>query len=176
MEVAVAEFPVGETVALHRLHLHIGRQQIIATVRTMAGGLFHEHFGVITLAGQTSVMVGERDDDGFDLFLRNHFAQTAETQRPSCFALALTQIFPRKIPGRASLPACLASINTRVMETRHAGSDAYPGTIFIVSGRLYAPPPMTSISTAVAPQIHPKAQQEKHPPRLIFPRASYQAD
>src|SRR5215475_9595481 len=97
MEVAVAEFPIRETVALHRLHLHVGRQQVITTVCAVAGGLFHEHLGVITLAGQTPVMVSERDDDGFDLLLRNHFAQTAETQHSSYFALALTQIFPRKI-------------------------------------------------------------------------------
>src|SRR5262249_20337678 len=42
---------------------------------------------------------------------------------------------PSKIPGYASLPACLTSINVRVIEVKHAGSDAYPGSIFILSGR-----------------------------------------
>src|SRR5215510_13004530 len=42
---------------------------------------------------------------------------------------------PPKIPGYASLPACLTSITRTLIEDWHVGSDAYPGSIFIVSGR-----------------------------------------
>src|SRR5215470_11560904 len=42
---------------------------------------------------------------------------------------------PPKIPGHASLPARLVSPSYSLTEAEHAGSDAYPGAILILSGR-----------------------------------------
>jgi hypothetical protein len=70
VHVAVAELPVGEGVARHRLHLHVDGEEIVAGVAARACDLVHEHLGVEALAHEAAVVVGEARDHGLDLALR----------------------------------------------------------------------------------------------------------
>ena len=80
VEVAVAELPVGELVAGHRLHLHVDGEQIVAGMRAMLGDVFHEEFGVEALAEEPSVMVGEADHHGLDLARARELCELGEIQ------------------------------------------------------------------------------------------------
>ena len=80
MEVAVALLPIGKTVAGHRLHLHVGRQQVVASVRPMRRRVVDEHFGVVSLPEQAAVMIGEAHDHGLDEPASHEIAQLVERQ------------------------------------------------------------------------------------------------
>ena len=64
-EIAVAALPIGGGVARHRLHVNVIGQQIIAAMRLAVGGIENE-FGLVTLADQAAVHIGEGDLNGVD--------------------------------------------------------------------------------------------------------------
>ena len=82
VHVAVAELPVGEVVAGDRLHLHVGGEQVVAPVRAVGRHLVEEHAGVVALAHEPAVVVGEPDDDGVDGVGRHRVAQGVEGEHP----------------------------------------------------------------------------------------------
>jgi hypothetical protein len=63
-EVAVALRPVGDVVAGDGLHLHVEREEVVATLDAVLGDLpLEEELCVDALAHQTSLHVREGDDD-----------------------------------------------------------------------------------------------------------------
>ena len=69
VEIAVAQFPIGKTIARHGVHFHVGSEQIVTAVRPRLIYAFHKKFGIKTLAHQPSVVVAETHNNGFDGFL-----------------------------------------------------------------------------------------------------------
>ena len=67
VDVAVALLPAGELVAGDGLHLHVGGQQVVAPVRAGGGDLVEEQPGVVALADEPAVVIGETDDDRVDV-------------------------------------------------------------------------------------------------------------
>ena len=65
-EVAVAAFPIRHGVARNRIHLHIERQQIVATLDAMVDDVLEEVLPLDALADQPSLHVGEGGDDRVD--------------------------------------------------------------------------------------------------------------
>ena len=67
VEVAVAAGPVGHLVAGDRVHLHVDRHQVVASLGRLAvvGGL-DEVFGIDALAHESALHIGEGDDNGVD--------------------------------------------------------------------------------------------------------------
>ena len=85
VDVAVAELPVGELVARHRLHLHVDGEQVVAGVAAVRRDLVEEHLGVEALAHQAAVVVGEAGEHGLDLALRHHALQLLQRQHAAGF-------------------------------------------------------------------------------------------
>ena len=67
VEVAVAEFPVGELVAGDGVHFGVGGEQVVAGVGAVAGDVVEEEPGVEALAHEAAVVIGEGGDDGVDV-------------------------------------------------------------------------------------------------------------
>jgi len=80
MDVAVAQFPVGEVVTGHRRHLHVDGQQVVAGVGARPGGVFQKKFGVEAFAHQPAVEVGEGHDHRFDIALGHQPGQGVERE------------------------------------------------------------------------------------------------
>jgi len=66
VEVAVAEFPVGEAVAGDGLHFGVGGEEVVAGVGAMGGDVIEEEGGVEAFAHESAVVIGEGGDDGFN--------------------------------------------------------------------------------------------------------------
>ncbi len=65
--VAVAARPAGHGVPVDRIHVHVDREQVIAALRTVRGGILQEEPGGEALADQAALHVGEGHDDGVDV-------------------------------------------------------------------------------------------------------------
>jgi hypothetical protein len=74
MKVAIAKLPVREAIAAHRIHLHVGREEVATAMGAVLGDAVDKHLGVVALAHKAPVVVGESDNDGVDLFDRNPLA------------------------------------------------------------------------------------------------------
>ena len=61
MHVAIASLPVGKGIAWHRLHLHVGGEEIVARVRTLVRDIGHKEGGVEALAHEAAVRIRELD-------------------------------------------------------------------------------------------------------------------
>ena len=71
---------------------------------TVAADLLDEHLGVEALAQQPPVVVGEADDHGLDLVLRDQSAQLLEIEHSSHgFFRKMTNIFPTCWTGSAAV-------------------------------------------------------------------------
>ena len=68
MEIAIAEFPVGELIAGHGLHFHIGGQEVVTTMGAVLDSLVYKKLRVEALAYQAAVVVGKGHDDSLDRF------------------------------------------------------------------------------------------------------------
>ena len=92
VEVSVSELPIGEPVAIDRVHLHVDGQQVVAAMRTRRHGVLEEERGVEPLAVEPPVVVGERDDHRVDrvvddrLFERIEIEQTTHVLRHQTLA------------------------------------------------------------------------------------------
>ena len=64
--VAIARRPACRGIALHRVHLDVGREQVVAAMRLFPAAL-DEETGVKALAHQAALHVDGGDDDGVDL-------------------------------------------------------------------------------------------------------------
>src|SRR5207302_138180 len=96
MKIAVAQLPIGKAIARDRSHLHVDGQQVVAGMGTVAADLLDEHLGVEALAQQPPVVVGEADDHGLDLVLRDQSAQLLEIEHSSLgFFRKMTTLLPR---------------------------------------------------------------------------------
>ena len=84
VEVAVAELPVGEFIAGDRIHLHVHGEQVIAGVRAVVDHAVDEHLGIEPLAEEPAVVVGEADDDRFDLALLDELRELSWFQHRAC--------------------------------------------------------------------------------------------
>ena len=118
MEVAVALLPVRERVARDRLHLHVGREEVVAAVRAVRRGLVDEQLGVVPLAHQPAVVIGEADDDGLDFAARRRLTQLVERQRTlPCGGL---------VHGHPPDPVLLVRLARRLVRFRRTTAQAGP--------------------------------------------------
>jgi hypothetical protein len=113
VEVTVSELPVGEFVTGNRLHLHVRREEVVAAVRPAVDDIFHEHFGIETLAEEAPVMVGEADDDRLDIAVGDELAQFVELQH-ALDGFALGQ---NSLPGLASGGPSVKQLSGRVISS-----------------------------------------------------------
>ncbi|MNL65680.1 hypothetical protein D3C87_1900450 [compost metagenome] len=67
MEIAVTELPVGVAVTWHGIHGHVGREQVVATMRTRFGNRIEKKIGVYALAHEAAVMVCKCNNDCLNL-------------------------------------------------------------------------------------------------------------
>src|SRR5207247_9594012 len=66
-EVAVSLLPVRHLVAGDGVHLHVQREQVVATLDRLAvAGRLHEVLGIYALAHQATLHVADGDHDGVD--------------------------------------------------------------------------------------------------------------
>ena len=80
VEIAVTLLPVRKTVARDRLHLHVGRQEVVASVGSLRGRFLDEHFSIASFAEQAPVMIGEAHDDRLDHAAAHEIAEFVERQ------------------------------------------------------------------------------------------------
>jgi hypothetical protein len=50
MEIAVAELPVCEAIPPDGVHLHVGREQVVAAVSAFSDDVVYEHLGIEAFA------------------------------------------------------------------------------------------------------------------------------
>ena len=96
MEVAVPAFPARHLVARLRVHLHVEREQVVAALEPVTERVLDEVVGLLALAHQAALHVGEGADDGVD--------------RPGldlCLELLACQQLPPPVPRRRTAAASL---------------------------------------------------------------------
>ncbi len=99
MQVAVALLPTGEAIARHRVHLHIGSQQIIAGVHTTADDFIQEKVPRDALANQPSVHIREGSDDRFYFFIVDQFCEGVQVELASYRCLIAHLLPPLALYG-----------------------------------------------------------------------------
>ena len=98
VEVAVPLLPVGQPVALHRLHLHVHGQEIVARVGAFRHPAFQEETRVQALSHEPSVEVGERHQHGVHPARGHLFLQPGHVEHAGDFSHS---VFPSlNCPGR----------------------------------------------------------------------------
>ena len=103
MEVAIPQLPVREAVTGDRLHLHIGGEKVIASVRAFLHDVIQEHAGIETLAKKPAVVIREAHHHRFDLATLDTVAQLVRFQHALNGGRVLAQRVSSRERCRSSL-------------------------------------------------------------------------
>ncbi len=76
--VAIAALPRADRIAVDGVHLDIDREQVVAPLGAVLGDMVDEPLTVNPLALQSTLHVGEGDDDGVDRAVGHFGAQLLE--------------------------------------------------------------------------------------------------
>ena len=81
-EIAEAGFPIRELESVHRVHLDVDGEQIIAAVRAVLGDALQIELAGEAFADEATEDIRERDDDGIDFAF---FDACFRVRSRSCF-------------------------------------------------------------------------------------------